>query len=79
MSKAQAKTRTTSSAKMARQALTTTSEAAGMNVSPEQRRQMIAEAAYYRAQQRGFQLGDPQEDWLAAEAEIDHMLVSTRH
>lgn len=30
----------------------------------------IAEAAYYRAQERGFQPGFETEDWLAAEAEI---------
>lgn len=30
----------------------------------------IAEAAYYRAEQRGFQPGYEAEDWLAAEAEV---------
>jgi hypothetical protein len=35
------------------------------------RRQMIQEAAYFRAEKRGFQGGDPVADWLAAEAEID--------
>ncbi len=30
---------------------------------------MIAEAAYYRAQQRGFAPGHELEDWLAAEQE----------
>ena len=39
-------------------------------VAPEERRRMIAEAAYYRAKSRGFR-GDPIGDWLAAEAEID--------
>ena len=32
--------------------------------------QMIAEAAYYRAERRGFQPGFEMEDWLAAEYEI---------
>jgi hypothetical protein len=32
--------------------------------------QMIAEAAYYRAERRGFQPGFEIEDWLAAESEI---------
>lgn len=36
----------------------------------EQRRGMIAVAAYLRAERRGF-CGDPTEDWLAAEAEIE--------
>lgn len=35
------------------------------------RYQMIAIAAYYRAEHRGFMGGNPVEDWLAAEAEID--------
>jgi prefoldin subunit 5 len=34
---------------------------------------MIAEAAYFRAEHRGFQGGDPLDDWLQAEAEIDRM------
>jgi Protein of unknown function (DUF2934) len=42
-----------------------------MHVSPEQRRKMIEEAAYYRALERGFEGGDPIEDWLNAELEID--------
>ena len=35
---------------------------------------MIAEAAYYRAERRGFEGGDPVQDWLAAEAEVDEQL-----
>ena len=31
---------------------------------------MIAEAAYYRAERRGFEPGHELEDWFAAEAEI---------
>jgi len=30
----------------------------------------IAEAAYYRAESRGFEPGGETQDWLAAEAEI---------
>lgn len=37
----------------------------------ERRQAMIAEAAYFRAQRRGFQAGHALEDWLAAEAEVD--------
>jgi hypothetical protein len=37
----------------------------------EDRRRMIAEAAYFRAEQRGFVPGNELEDWLAAELEID--------
>ncbi len=42
--------------------------------APEQRHFMIAEAAYYRAECRGFQCGDPVAGWLEAEAEIEAML-----
>jgi hypothetical protein len=38
--------------------------------SGEEIRERIREAAYYRAQQRGFSPGYEVEDWLAAEAEI---------
>lgn len=34
------------------------------------RQHMIAEAAYFRAEHRGFEVGHELEDWLAAEAEI---------
>jgi Protein of unknown function (DUF2934) len=43
-------------------------------VLSEQRRQLIAEAAYYRAESRGFVGGDPLQDWLDSEAEIDLLL-----
>ena len=43
-------------------------------LSAEQRHQMIAEAAYYIAEQDGFQDGDAWAHWLQAETEIDRML-----
>lgn len=43
-------------------------------VSREERWQMIAEAAYYRAKARDFAAGDEVADWLAAEAEVDARL-----
>jgi len=36
---------------------------------------MIAEAAYYRAEKRGFAGGDQMRDWLDAEAEINQTLI----
>lgn len=48
--------------------------ASPVRVTPEQRYHMIAEAAYFRAQRRGFSGGDPAQDWLEAEAEIDRIL-----
>ena len=44
--------------------------------TPEQRHRMIAESAYLRAAGRDFHEGDPVEDWLVAEAEVDAMLVA---
>jgi hypothetical protein len=43
-------------------------------VSVEDRRAMIAEAAYLRAERRGFTPGKEEEDWLAAEEEVDALL-----
>jgi len=42
--------------------------------SPMQRRQMIAEAAYFRAEKRGFSGGEEFRDWIEAEAELDRRL-----
>lgn len=46
------------------------------HVTAEQLRQMIAEAAYFRAQRRGSQGGNAVDDWLAAEAEVQRALGS---
>lgn len=43
-------------------------------VSAETREKMIAVAAYYLAEERGFAGQDPDEDWIRAEAQIDAML-----
>ena len=43
----------------------------------EQRQKMIAEAAYFRAERRGFHGGDPVDDWVTAEIEIDALLKKT--
>jgi|WetSurMetagenome_2_1015567.scaffolds.fasta_scaffold1516920_1 hypothetical protein len=43
-------------------------------ISPELRQHMIRDAAYYRAERRGFTGGDPMQDWVEAEAEINRML-----
>ena len=36
----------------------------------EEVRRQIAEAAYYRAQRRGFAPGYEEQDWIEAEAEV---------
>ena len=45
-------------------------------VGPEQRASLIAEAAFFCAEKRGFAPGHEVEDWLAAEAEVDTKLMS---
>jgi len=44
-------------------------------VSPETRQEMIAQAAYFRAERRGFEPGHELDDWLAAEIEVDTALT----
>jgi hypothetical protein len=39
--------------------------------TPDARHEMIARAAYYRSQRRGFAPGHELDDWLAAERDID--------
>lgn len=46
----------------------------GITVSEDARRAMIAQAAYLRAERRGFAPGGEIEDWMAAEAEVDALL-----
>jgi Zinc-ribbon containing domain/Protein of unknown function (DUF2934) len=50
----------------------------GQLVSAQERQRLIAEAAYYRAVNRGFDGGDPVDDWLAAEREINRLLPSAK-
>jgi Protein of unknown function (DUF2934) len=59
-------------------ALTETKGEGGMEVSPEERHEMVAVAAYYRAERRGFLPGHEREDWFEAAAVIDAMLEHMR-
>jgi hypothetical protein len=43
--------------------------------SDEEWRDMVATAAYYRAQARGFDEGSPEDDWYEAEAELRSQLA----
>jgi len=51
------------------------SETATANPSGEERQQRIAEAAYRRAELRGFAPGYELDDWLAAGGEVDGKAV----
>ncbi|MDP1902369.1 MAG: DUF2934 domain-containing protein [Rubrivivax sp.] len=43
------------------------------------RHSLIAEAAFFVAQERGFAPGQELDDWLAAEREVDQRLSATPH
>lgn len=45
-----------------------------ITLNPEERYRMIAVAAYYRAEKRGFIGGDPAQDWVDAEAEVERLI-----
>ena len=47
----------------------------GTRINPERRHALIAEAAYLRAERRGFTPGHEVEDWLSAETEVDTALT----
>jgi len=46
------------------------------DIAPEDRQRFIAEAAYFKAERRGFADGGELGDWIDAEAEIDALLDS---
>ena len=48
----------------------TISSNARAEMSPDELRKLVSEAAYYRAKQRGFTPGHEMEDWVQAEAEV---------
>jgi hypothetical protein len=56
------------------EATTAAAVSAMSQVTNEERFQLIAEAAYYRAERRSFAPGYEMEDWLNAEAEIEYMI-----
>jgi hypothetical protein len=47
----------------------------GSALKPENRHRMVAEAAYYKAEKRGFRAGNPEKDWVEAEAEVESSLA----
>ena len=44
-------------------------------ITASERQDMIAKAAYFLAEARGFNDGDPKTDWLIAEQQIDTLLM----
>ena len=53
-------------------------EGAGDTLDPDLRHRMISEVAYYLYQQRGYADGYELDDWLQAEAQIDHVAIGAR-
>ncbi|MBK5940195.1 DUF2934 domain-containing protein [Halochromatium roseum] len=49
-----------------------------MVATADERSEMVAVAAYYLAEHRGFVAGNATDDWLKAEQQIDHMLETVR-
>lgn len=45
-------------------------------VNAEQRANYVEVVAYYIAERRGFTEGNPVDDWLAAEAEVDRLIAT---
>jgi hypothetical protein len=48
-------------------------------ITSQELHQMIACAAYFRAEKRGFECGYELEDWLGAESEIKRQLEQALH
>lgn len=58
-------------------AANTARPAANPALAPEELRKLIAEAAYFRAKNRGFAPGYEVEDWIQAEAEVKRLIGRT--
>lgn len=53
---------------------TTAAPDGAASMDPGERRRLIAQSAYYRAERRGFTPGCEVEDWLAAERDLEQLL-----
>jgi hypothetical protein len=51
-------------------------DVASATLDAEALEKMVREAAYFRAERRGFAPGRDLEDWIAAEQEVDRLLVA---
>lgn len=72
-SKAASKKRAATKKAPARRAGVTRANA--VTASAGERHRLIAETAFLKAERRGFKGGDPVEDWLEAEKEVDSSLA----
>jgi hypothetical protein len=51
-------------------------EGAGDTIDPDLRHRMISESAYHRYAERGYEDGYDLDDWLQAEADVEHVLLN---
>ena len=58
---------------------TDTARLKGVGAPPTERDRLVAEAAYYIAERRGFSPGSELSDWLEAEREVDIRIRSSMH
>ena len=59
---------------MAAEALRDSAGGGVAGIAAGDRRQMIEQAAYYKAELRGFQNGSSEHDWFEAERDVDRFL-----
>ena len=64
-------TRSAGSGKVATRKRTAAPQMTRMELATEERQQLIAQAAYFIAERRGFVPGNELDDWLRAEAEVE--------
>lgn len=53
-------------------------EGVGDQLDPDLRHRLISEAAFHRQTERGYDEGYDREDWLEAEAAVDHLVVGPK-
>lgn len=53
-------------------------EGAKDELDPDLRHRMISEAAFHRQAERGYDEGYDRDDWLEAEAGIDHIVIGPK-
>jgi hypothetical protein len=79
MAPSASKQNTTETSAIPPQAETGLLETDAASLDPAQRHVMIAEAAFFISQARGFTPSQELDDWLAAEREIEQRLASPDH
>ncbi len=47
-------------------------------LDPELRHRVISEVAFHRQEQRGYDEGYERDDWIDAEADVDHIVIGAK-